>query len=367
MQFSVKLMIARLQWNRLLTSLLWLLTLAGSMITQAQANNDVSIRVGIRDAAPFAFQSDNGQWQGIAIELWQKMADSAGIQYTLEPLSLSELLDALTKGEVDLGVAALTVSQEREANFDFTNPFMRSGLAIATEVTPAGWLQTARRFFSLPFLSAAGALIGVLFAFGLLIWWFEHRHNDEFGGTTAEGIGSGFWWSAVTMTTVGYGDKSPKTLGGRIVGLIWMFAAIIIISGFTAAIASSLTVSSLQTRIQSLDDLHGAKVAVLRDSSAAVFLNNEGIRFRHFETLSSAVTALAKGNVDAVVHDAPMLKYQLKLQANETLQVLPNRIEDQYYAFGLRNEMPLRETLNRALLQVLYSDEWDSLIQGYLE
>ncbi|MGZ0655251.1 transporter substrate-binding domain-containing protein [Coraliomargarita sp. W4R53] len=360
-------MISQPSCNRFYASLLLLLLLLSATITNAQASRETSIRVGVREAAPFAFKGENGEWQGIAVELWQDMAESASIDYVFEPLNLSALLEALATGEIDVGVAALTVSQEREARFDFTNPFMRSGLAIATEARPSGWLQTAKRFFSLPFLSAAGALTGVLLIFGLLIWWFEHRHNDEFGGSTAEGIGAGFWWSAVTMTTVGYGDKAPKTLGGRIVGLIWMFAAIIIISGFTAAIASSLTVSSLQTRIHGLDDLRGAKVAVLKDSSAAVFLSKERVRFRQFETLQGAVAALAEGRVDAVVHDAPMLKYELKLQAHEQLHVLPNRIEDQYYAFGLRNDLALRETLNRALLKTLAGDEWDAQLHNYLE
>jgi ABC-type amino acid transport substrate-binding protein len=357
----------QLTWNQWNASLILLLVFLSTGSVQAQVQQEAPIRVGVREAAPFAFRNDHGQWQGIAVELWQNMAEAASIDYEFEPLSLSALLEALSTGDVDVGVAALTVNQEREARFDFTNPFMRSGLAIATEASPSGWLQTARRFFSLPFLSAAGALTGVLLIFGLLIWWFEHRHNDEFGGSTAEGIGSGFWWSAVTMTTVGYGDKSPKTLGGRIVGLIWMFAAIIIISGFTAAIASSLTVSSLQTRINGLDDLRTAKVAVLKDSSAAVFLSQERVRFREYENLEDAISALANAQVDAVVHDAPMLKYELKLQGHEQLHVLPNKIEDQYYAFGLRNQLELRESINRALLQTLAQDDWNDLVEEYLE
>ena len=40
---------------------------------------------------------------------------------------------------------------------------------------------------------------------------------------------SAFWWAAVTMTTVGYGDKTPVTTGGRIVGLVWMFTSVIVI------------------------------------------------------------------------------------------------------------------------------------------
>jgi len=59
------------------------------------------------------------------------------------------------------------------------------------------------------------------------------------------------------MTTVGYGDKAPVTLAGRVVGLLWMPASIILISGFTAAIASALTVGQLDHSISGLDDLYG--------------------------------------------------------------------------------------------------------------
>ena len=359
---------SNISWR--LSALLMLLILVGFTTGYAQnspAGPESTLRVGVREAAPFVIQGADGEWSGIAIELWERIAEEASINYIYEPLVLSELLEALEKREVDVGVAALTVSPDREKHFDFTNPFMRSGLAIAAEAAPSGWFNTAKRFFSLPFLSAAGALTGVLLIFGLLIWWFEHRHNDEFGGSTAEGIGSGFWWSAVTMTTVGYGDKAPKTLGGRVVGLVWMFAAIIIISGFTASIASSLTVGSLQTQIQELDDLRGAEVAALRDSSAASFLDRERIRFRQFESLEKTVSALAEGDLDAVVHDAPILKYELKQLGHDQLHVLPNSVEDQYYAFGLRTGLPQRETINRALLRALSKDEWDAFVDEYLQ
>lgn len=47
-----------------------------------------------------------------------------------------------------------------------------------------------------------------------------------------------FWWSIVTLTTVGYGDIAPTTPGGRIIGIIIMFFGIGILGLFTATIAS---------------------------------------------------------------------------------------------------------------------------------
>jgi len=46
------------------------------------------------------------------------------------------------------------------------------------------------------------------------------------------------WWSIVTLTTVGYGDIAPTTMGGRVIGIIIMFFGIGILGMFTATIAS---------------------------------------------------------------------------------------------------------------------------------
>lgn len=48
----------------------------------------------------------------------------------------------------------------------------------------------------------------------------------------------GIWWAVVTVTTVGYGDLTPKTVEGRVVGMVLMFVGISFLSLLTAAIAS---------------------------------------------------------------------------------------------------------------------------------
>jgi ABC-type amino acid transport substrate-binding protein len=201
----------------------------------------------------------------------------------------------------------------------------------------------------------------------MMIWLFERRHNpDMFGGNAASGIGSGFWWSAVTMTTVGYGDKAPKTCGGRVVAIIWMFTSIIIISSFTAAITTSLTVGELEGTIRGLEDLRSARVGAVTGSSSEAFLREEGIRTRPIPSTRDGLSSLADGRLDAVVQDAPILKFLVANNFADELKIIPKTFSRQDYGIALPVGSTQRETLNRDLLEVIASPEWRRLVQRYI-
>ena len=241
------------------------------------------LRVGTTDAPPFAVKLDNGQWSGISIELWRELATGLGLRFELEERTLPEFLTGLQDGSLDAGVTAITITADREKVMDFTHPFFVTGLATAvrTEGATLHWLHVAEKFFSLHFLYLVGALTLVLLVAGFLVWIFERRNNaDQFISKMPKGIGEGIWWAVVTMTTVGYGDKSPKSLGGRVVAIVWMFSSIIILSSFTAAITSSLTVSQLGASVQGLPDLKRVRVGSLKDSTGEAFLTGQDVEFR---------------------------------------------------------------------------------------
>ena len=51
-------------------------------------------------------------------------------------------------------------------------------------------------------------------------------------------IGQGAWWALVTLTTVGYGDVTPSTFWGKMVGVVVMLGGVLILSLLTATVAS---------------------------------------------------------------------------------------------------------------------------------
>jgi hypothetical protein len=60
--------------------------------------------------------------------------------------------------------------------------------------------------------------------------------------------GKALWWSCVTVTTVGYGDYTPVTTGGRCVAVLLMFIGVGLISTVSATIASGLISATKKDR-----------------------------------------------------------------------------------------------------------------------
>lgn len=319
--------------------------------------------VAVKPSPPFTIKEDDGRWHGISIELWEAVAEEAGRPFALEELTLAQMLDGLTTGEVDVGVAALTVTADREASFDFTQPFYQGGLGIAVNRTPESGLTLVWRVLSARFLQTIAALVAVVFFSGWLMYVFERKNDDPRG---VNSLFDAFWWSAVTMTTVGYGDRIPQTTGGRIVAMVWMFSGIVLISSFTATISSVLTVSQLESEIDGPEDLSGVRVGTVEASTSATWAREQGLYTELYASPELALDALAAGSVEAVIYDAPVLQYLTNKGYDRKLGVIPHVFARQNYAIGLREGLEGGEELNQLLLKRVESSWYRELTLRYL-
>ncbi len=324
--------------------------------------------IGYKIAPPFAIKNADGSWTGLSIELWRHIAHELDFDYEIRETDIPGLVQGLKAGTLDAAVAALTVTAEREKLFDFTHPFYTTGLGIAVKKQRySNWRDMILGFFSWRFLRPLGGLFLILLLVGTLVWSLERKSDaGGFAKDPARGIAGGFWWSAVTMTTVGYGDKSPVTFAGRGVAIIWMFVSIITISGFTAAIASSLTISKLGKHIDGPEDLLQVRVGSIPKTTTANYLDRQHIIFRPYDTPLSGLQALEENHIDAFVYDAPILRYLIKREIGQSVHVLPGTFERQDYAIGLVTNSDLREAINRLMLQHIHEHWWHDTLFGYL-
>ncbi len=323
--------------------------------------------VGIKEAPPFVIRLEDGRWSGISIELWDAVAEDLGVNYTLKAFELDPLLKAVKAEEVDIAVGALSITERREKFADFTHSFYVSslGIAVPTDVA-AGWFGALAPFFAGPFLTVIVALALVLVLFGVLLWWFERRRNaEQFGDGALSGVGSGCWWAAVTMTTVGYGDKYPLTTGGRLVALVWMYASLILVSVFTGTIASALTVSNLSSSVNGPEDLPKVRVASVADSASGDWLRQEYIGFASYPNVGAALDALRDGRADAVVYDMPILNYLARQNPKSDFSVLPRKFAFNRYGFALPGGSDRRESINQAVLANIERPEWNDTVYRY--
>ena len=327
---------------------------------------DRELIVVTKEAAPFAMRGPDGSWQGISIDLWRHLADELHLRYHfVEAATVQDLMAATRQGEVDAAIAAITVTAARARTSDFTQPYYQSGLGVAVASGVADWLPIVRTFLSLRFLQAILALLVIALFVGMLVWLFERRQNNHFGGHPVHGMTSGIWWSAVAMTQAGAAQGAPSSLPGRLLAIVWMIVSIITLAVFTGGITSAITTHQLHGLVRNVDDLRALRVGIVNGTSSADFLDQQRITHRGFADPTTALNAVQAGSIDAFVYDRPLLSWIVR-GSFPSLQVLSVTFDPQTYAIALPVNSELRLRLDVALLEAVTSDWWQQVLYRYL-
>ena len=355
------------------TAILIALAIPGNAAAQEGLPGRSKVLVGTVEAPPFAMQTADGNWEGLSIELWQAIAQALSADYEFVAYDdLGRLKADLEGGALDVFIA-IAITEPHEAVFDLSHPFLTSGSAIAVPAIESRYSlfhflgQFVDRLASREFLLMIGMLVLLAFVAGILVWLFERRRNSQaFTDKTLKGLWQGLWWAVVTMTTVGYGDKAPKTVGGRMVALVWMFTSIILFALFTAAVTASLTVGTLSGKVQGLRDLYGVRVGSLERSASLDALVRRGIAARGYTNAQEGLQAVADGKIDAFVFNELVLKDLSRSKFPGRIQVLPEIFDQYYVGMAMPPGSTLREPLNRALLEMIAMDDWQRIKARYI-
>ena len=325
--------------------------------------------VGATHFPPFTIKDADGSWSGLSIELWELVARDLGVQYEIREFDRIKLItEAVRNNHIDLNTS-ISVTEHNETIMDLSHAYYTSGLGIAVSLQKSGvsWWKSVRRILSINSLKLLAMLALLSLAAGALIWLMERKRNREmFADRLSKGLGHGVWWALVTMTTVGYGDKAPKTIGGRCVAVLWMFFSIFLIASYTAVITSSLTVDELSGQVKGPRDLPTVRVGALAASETLEFLVKEGIPVIPLEDHQKGLQALVSNRIDAFVDDELQLKYLVKNKFPGQLQVLPETITVYYVGMAMPAGSPLREQVNRKLAKIVNQEAWRKIGERYI-
>ncbi|MBD2510510.1 transporter substrate-binding domain-containing protein [Nostoc muscorum FACHB-395] len=325
--------------------------------------------VATRVIPPFVL-SNKGELSGFSIDLWRSIATQIGIESKfIEYSSVPEVISAIKDNKVNLGIAAISITAEREQNFDFSLPIFAGGLQIMVrnlESKNSAFPNILQLFFSTSLLQVIGIALVLIVVAAHIIWLSERNHKEGMiSQSYFPGIFKACWWAAATLAT--QADEMPKGVLGRLIAIVWMFIGVLFVAYFTASATTSLTVQQLQGDIRSINDLPGKVVATTAGSTAATFLREHHISVLEVPKIEEAYNALQTKKADAVVFDAPVLLFYAANEGKGKVEIVGSILREESYGIILPNNSPYRKPINQALLNLKENGTYQSLYDKWFD
>ena len=325
-------------------------------------------KIGITYAPPYII-NEKGNFSGVSVDLWRLISDSLKLSYEYKVYgSRDTLLQDLSKGLIDLTILPLTATSERLGKFRMSIPFYISNMGIASRIEKQSpYIQLFKNIFSWKILRSLLFIMLIATIFAVFLWLAERKSNSLQFRSGIKGVTDGIWWAFVTMTTVGYGDKIPKTRLGRILAILWMFFAIGMFFIASGIISSELTVTQLQSQIKNPGDLSHCKVGAVYKTGYAETLSRHNIAYSSFLSPWEGLTAVSSGLTDAFVYDQAIMQYLVdRYNLKGKIVIIPSGLNLQYFSFmAAKNDKDLIDLINPALLNVIDSDAWGGILSRY--
>jgi polar amino acid transport system substrate-binding protein len=348
-------------------ALCWVCLIGGAhsqtVAAPAETTAPVELRVITRLVPPFVMKDDD-KYKGFSVELWQAIAKQINQPFRfVEVPTIKEILAGMKAGDGDVAIAAISVTSQREQDFDFSQPMFDSGLQILVRNDSDNGFGLAQIWKllttgAMPFLLSLLAALIIIPAH--IAWYTERKHGDPlFSQSYVPGIFQAMWWS--TGAAVG---QQPDNLGsrwGKLVSSLIVIISLLFVSYFQATFTTVLTVQSLKGDINGPEDLLGRKVGTTAGSTASAFLKNLEIPPVEFQKIDEAFVALETKQVDAILFDAPVLLYYAATKGRNKVRIVGSMLRKENYGILFPRGSALRKPVNEALLKLRENGTYDAL------
>uniref|UniRef100_A0A673L0D2 Glutamate receptor n=1 Tax=Sinocyclocheilus rhinocerous TaxID=307959 RepID=A0A673L0D2_9TELE len=346
----------------------------------------------------------NEQYEGYCVDLAYEISKHIGFKYKIsivpdgkygardpETKIWNGMVGELVYGKAEIAVAPLTITLVREEVIDFSKPFMSLGISIMIkkpQKSKPGVFSFLDPLAYEIWMCIVFAYIGVSVVLFLVSrfspyeWHTEEPEEDTDGLPSDQppnefGIFNSLWFSLGAFMQQGC-DISPRSLSGRIVGGVWWFFTLIIISSYTANLAAFLTVERMVSPIESAEDLakqtdiaygtldSGSTKEFFRRSKIAVYEKMWSYMKSAEPTVFTKTTAEGVARVRkskgkyAFLLESTMNEYTEQRKPCDTMKVGGN-LDSKGYGVATPKGSQLRTPVNLAVLKLSESGILDKL------
>uniref|UniRef100_U3DQ69 Glutamate receptor n=1 Tax=Callithrix jacchus TaxID=9483 RepID=U3DQ69_CALJA len=362
-------------------------------ITDSLSNRSLIVTTILEEPYVLFKKSDkplygNDRFEGYCIDLLRELSTILGFTYEIRLVEDGKygaqddangqwngMVRELIDHKADLAVAPLAITYVREKVIDFSKPFMTLGISIlyrkpnGTNPGVFSFLNPLSPDIWMYVLLACLGVSCVLFViarFSPYEWYNPHPCNPD--SDVVENnftLLNSFWFGVGALMRQG-SELMPKALSTRIVGGIWWFFTLIIISSYTANLAAFLTVERMESPIDSADDLAKQtkiEYGAVRDGSTMTFFKKSKISTyeKMWAFMSSRQQTALVRNSDEGIQRVLTTDYALLMestsieyvtQRNCNLTQIGGLIDSKGYGVGTPIGSPYRDKITIAILQL---------------
>ncbi|MGS2717310.1 substrate-binding periplasmic protein [Eionea flava] len=343
-----------------------------------------AINVAVRHAPPFVYEitdinTGEPRLTGIAIDLWERVARAADIDYQYVCKGLSDTVNLLESGDIDIAVSPLTITKEREKRFDFSHQYFNSGLVFASRPNETSF-DFDQAFSTLANTLASTNVFYLFFVFlflliALILLAIKNIHQYEAMPKMREKSTPAMVMHVVLYSILNIVGIRKDVFGFSSVGM-QLFSFLILIFGITVSasllglLTAALTQSVSPKTDFSVSTIEQHSVATLKGSTAQRFLCDATIQPQSLKvtnTWSSALQQVAEGNSDLVLGDWVQLVYlSQKPTLSGKITVHDQSFKFEPYGWGLKNQHPLKDRINQELMGILRSQAGIDIVKNYI-
>jgi polar amino acid transport system substrate-binding protein len=137
------------------------------------------------------------------------------------------------------------------------------------------------------------------------------------------------------------------------------FALLLVAAG---TITAQITVTALQSNVQTISDLQARVVGTVAGSTSDSFLEKHGIQFQGFGNPEAMLRAFERDEINTVVFDGPILAHYLQTDGAGLARLIDKIYRPENYGILLPAGSELKEEIDLALLQFREDGTYDTIL-----